>query len=152
MGNPQLSLWEAGFPQEPSGTLVAKARDARGWSQAELAAALGVHQSSVSRLEAGRRVAAYDELATIARALGLPVGHLLGASPPSVRRHRRGGRRQSTKESAALAARINDPWVLAEFIARGGSIRALGQARSGRQPLSARQAALALSVIADPAR
>lgn len=152
MGNPQLSLWGAGFPQEPSGALVAKARDARGWSQAELAAVLRVDQSSVSRLETGRRVASYDELAAIARAFGLPVGHLLGASPPSVRRHRRGGRRPSTEESAALATRLVGPQVLAEFIARGGSIRALGQARSGRQPLSARQAALALSVIADPAR
>jgi transcriptional regulator with XRE-family HTH domain len=152
MGDLQLSLWEAGPCQEPSGALVASERTARGWSQARLATILRVHQSSVSRLESGERVAAYDELATIARALGLPVGHLLGASARSVRRHRRGGRQPSTKESAALAATIDDPRLLAEFIARGGSIRALGQARTGHQPLSARQAAVALSVIADAAR
>jgi transcriptional regulator with XRE-family HTH domain len=152
MGDRQLSLWEARLCQEPSGALVASERTARGWSQARLATILGVHQSSVSRLESGERVAAYDELATIARAFGLPVGRLLGASARSVRRHRQGGRRQSTKESAALAARIDELALLAEFIAREGSTRALGQARTGHQPLSARQAAVALAVIADAAR
>jgi transcriptional regulator with XRE-family HTH domain len=145
----QLSLWEASLPQEPSGDLVAAARNRQGWSQAELASVLGVHQTSVSRLESGARNASYDELLIIAAALGMPVERLLGDAASEVRRHRRAGHGVPADDSRALAARMVDPAVLREFVARGGSQYAVGQARSGRQPFSARQAAIALSVLAD---
>lgn len=128
---------------------MATARKRRGWSQAELASALEIHQSSISRLETGARAASYDELVAVATVLGVPVGRLLGDSPISVRRHARLGHRAPIDDSVALAARMVEPLVLREFVARGGSHYAIGLVRTGRQPFSARQAAIALSVLAD---
>lgn len=145
----QLSLWEAPLPQEPSGVLVAAARKRHGWSQAGLASVLGIHQTSISRLESGARSASYDELLIIAAALGFPVGRLLGGSAIAVRRHHRSGHGVPADDSRALAARMVDPAVLREFVVRGGSQYAVGLARTGRQPFSARQAAIALAVLAD---
>jgi transcriptional regulator with XRE-family HTH domain len=62
--------------------LLRAAREANGWSQAELAREAGVSAGAVARLERGDTLPTdWTRLARLARALGLPKG-LLGASVP----------------------------------------------------------------------
>lgn len=60
---------------------VRAARLARGLTQAQVAAALGVHRPTISEMEAGRRSISGTELVRIAHALDVPLPTLLpGAS------------------------------------------------------------------------
>lgn len=52
------------------GAAVRELRQAKGWSQAELASAAGMTQSAVARFEAGGTVPTLAVLGRIARALG----------------------------------------------------------------------------------
>jgi len=52
------------------GARVKRAREARGLSQVELAASIGISQAAVSNLEAGNRPMRVDELVAISRTLG----------------------------------------------------------------------------------
>ena len=52
-------------------------RQARGWTLDDLAARAHVGASTISRIETGQRRLALDHLATLARALGVPVDDLL---------------------------------------------------------------------------
>jgi transcriptional regulator with XRE-family HTH domain len=56
---------------------IVRLRKERGISQTEVAEALGVDQSAVSKLESGERGMAVAELATIAELLGVSVESLL---------------------------------------------------------------------------
>ncbi len=80
------------------GTEVARRREARGWSQTELAAAIGCNRSAVSRWEAGRRLPSLPHLAAVGRVLGcgarvlLPTDELnLLSSHPTSGDHSAGG-------------------------------------------------------------
>ncbi len=64
------------------GRMVAKLREDRGWSQRALASWVGLDQSAVSRIEAGRRRVSVEELGRLAEALQVPTETLLGASAP----------------------------------------------------------------------
>ncbi len=59
------------------GTEIARWREEQGWSQTELAAALGCDRSSVSRWEAGLRLLSLSHLAALGRVLGCGVCALL---------------------------------------------------------------------------
>jgi transcriptional regulator with XRE-family HTH domain len=61
--------------------MVLKLRDYReacGWSQQQLARALGVHASTLARYERGRRRVPLGILERISALLGVPVKALLG--------------------------------------------------------------------------
>jgi Zn-dependent peptidase ImmA (M78 family)/transcriptional regulator with XRE-family HTH domain len=75
------------------GTRVAALREARGITGQELGAALGLSRSQVSKIEHGTRRLEVSELATIADALEVSLGEVLGVEPSS---------------SLALAARVMD--------------------------------------------
>lgn len=49
----EQELWQWGLGRSPVGHLLALARRARGWSQAELARRLGVTGANISRIERG---------------------------------------------------------------------------------------------------
>lgn len=55
---------------------VKELREARGWTQAQLAEAAGVAQSLISDLEAGKRASRYTTLMRIAKALGVSLSEL----------------------------------------------------------------------------
>ncbi|AYF79605.1 UDP-N-acetylglucosamine 1-carboxyvinyltransferase [Nocardia yunnanensis] len=66
---------------EQIGRLVRESRKSRGWTQAELAAALGTSQSAVNRIERGHQNVSLEMLARVGRALDtelLSVGHTSG--------------------------------------------------------------------------
>jgi ribosome-binding protein aMBF1 (putative translation factor) len=54
------------------GTTIAGLREQRRWSQRALAKVVGLDQSAVSRIEAGKRRLAAGELEAFAQALGVP--------------------------------------------------------------------------------
>ena len=54
------------------GQRIREARDARGWSQGELAERCGLSRPTIARIEAGQHVR-MGTLETVARALGLTV-------------------------------------------------------------------------------
>ena len=54
-------------------------REAKGWSQARLAEAVGVTSNYVGVLERGQKLPTLDTLVALAKALGVPPGELLGA-------------------------------------------------------------------------
>ncbi len=58
-----------------------QARLARGWSQQQLAAAVGCSQVHVSRLERGRQPGSLRILQSLAAVLGVPLERLV-SSPP----------------------------------------------------------------------
>ena len=60
------------------GRRVAQARTDRGWTQEQLAEAIGIEPVSLSRLETGDRALSLTTLGAIADALGLGLGHLVG--------------------------------------------------------------------------
>lgn len=62
------------------GQRLAKGREAIGWSQQELAAALHSSQGTVSRYEIGSRVPDYDRIREISDVSGISVAFLMGLS------------------------------------------------------------------------
>ena len=69
------------------GARIAVLRKAAGWSQAELAARLGVTPSAVGMYEQGRREPASDLLVALADVFGVSVDYLLTGSPRTEREH-----------------------------------------------------------------
>lgn len=67
--------------QTSVGALIASLRERQGWSQRALARWVGIDQSAVSRIEAGRRRLSADELQRFADALHVSADELLGAAP-----------------------------------------------------------------------
>jgi Zn-dependent peptidase ImmA (M78 family)/transcriptional regulator with XRE-family HTH domain len=67
--------------QTSIGGLIASLRERQGWSQRALARWVGIDQSAVSRIEAGRRRLSADELQRFADALHVSADELLGAAP-----------------------------------------------------------------------
>jgi Zn-dependent peptidase ImmA (M78 family)/transcriptional regulator with XRE-family HTH domain len=65
--------------QHELGERVADARRGKGWTQGELAARVGLTQTSVSRIETGGRAVSSLELAELAEVLGISVLDLLRA-------------------------------------------------------------------------
>ena len=57
---------------------IRAARQGRGISQRELARAVGVAQSTLSRIERGERRVSVDRLIAIARALGVRPSDMMG--------------------------------------------------------------------------
>jgi transcriptional regulator with XRE-family HTH domain len=62
---------------EEIGARIAAARRARGWTQGELAAQVGVSRSAVAQWETGRAGQVTTNLARIAAALDVGVEHLM---------------------------------------------------------------------------
>ena len=65
------------------GTLIASLREQQGWSQRELAKAVGLDQSAVSRIEAGRRRVSSAELQRLADLFSVSADALLTSGAPS---------------------------------------------------------------------
>lgn len=63
------------------GQNIQRARYRRGLTQAELATAVGLDRTAISRIEAGSRSLAATELARVAAVLGVPAGDLLQPAP-----------------------------------------------------------------------
>jgi transcriptional regulator with XRE-family HTH domain len=69
---------------EPIGVRIARFRNARGLTQADLAARMQtrghstMYDTRVNEIEQGRRVVRPDELVSFARVLGIPITTLLG--------------------------------------------------------------------------
>lgn len=61
-----------------TGRRVREARDAAGITQEELAEACGLHRTTVSHVEAGRRSVPMHALVPVADALGVSVDWILG--------------------------------------------------------------------------
>lgn len=66
---------------------IRKARERRGWNQYELAAAAGINQSTISRIEAGA-IPRLDVAQCIAAALGVPIDIAALIDPHSSTRRR----------------------------------------------------------------
>lgn len=58
------------------------AREIAGFSQAQVAEALGIHRPSVSEIEAGRRRVSAEELVALARLFGVSLEWLVGEDQP----------------------------------------------------------------------
>jgi len=67
----------ADTPDRRIGGAIARLREERGWSQRALAKVVGLDQSALSRVEAGKRRLGAGELDVIARALGVSPAALL---------------------------------------------------------------------------
>ncbi len=67
--------------QTAVGAQIARLREQQGWSQRALAKWVGIDQSAVSRIEAGRRRLSADELQRFADALHVSADELLGGLP-----------------------------------------------------------------------
>ncbi len=100
------------------GSLIAQLREEQGWSQRALAKWVGIDQSAVSRIEAGRRRLSADELQRFADALHVSADVLLkgaGEAPvgaagprmPSPARHRSLDEPVTPRRSAAFS-RLSD--------------------------------------------
>ena len=72
----------AGFHEQKKGvkkiTRLKQVRRAKGFTQAQLAQASGVHRVTISRLESGKFSANVETLEKLANALGVTVGDLVG--------------------------------------------------------------------------
>ena len=95
--------------QHELGERVADARRRKGWTQGELAARVGLTQTSVSRIETGGRAVSSLELAELAEVLGVSVLDLL---------------RSGQRPMLAIAARLG------HFRDPGAVDRALGRAEA----------------------
>ena len=95
--------------QHELGERVADARRGKGWTQGELAARIGLTQTSVSRIETGGRAVSSLELAELAEVLGVSVLDLL---------------RSGQRPMLAIAARLG------HFRDPGAVDRALGRAEA----------------------
>ena len=67
--------------QNRLGAHIARLREQQGWSQRALAKWVGIDQSAVSRIEAGRRRLSADELQRFAEALHVSADDLLSGAP-----------------------------------------------------------------------
>lgn len=146
----QLRLWGPPWRPEATGTLIAGLRRRSGRTQRDLAAAAGLTQSRISRIETGLADPGLDDVVSIATVLGVTVGSLLGSSGVVMRRHLGDGDRDPARRTSInLAEALSGPAMIRAFVERGGSPRALAAARAGRQPLSTAQAAIAYAVLLD---
>lgn len=59
-------------------TRLREARDARGWSQAELAQRADMQPSAIAHFEAARRKPSFDNVRRLAKALGVSTDYLMG--------------------------------------------------------------------------
>lgn len=143
--NNQLLLWGPPSAVATVAQTLKQARVSSGLTQAFVAAALGVSQATVSRLESGSITATADDLVVIAQVLRVPIETLFGSSPALIRRYRWRGRMPNLSASRRLADTLA-PGLVPDFVAMGGSLRALRAAREGRQPLTASQVAILLSL------
>lgn len=64
---------------------IVTARHLAGWSQAELAAAVGVSRGTIANTESGVSIPRSDVLGRIAHALGVPVESLFTHAPEAAR-------------------------------------------------------------------
>ena len=67
-----------GLDKEAIGRRIAELRDARGWSQGELAERLHVSRQTVSNWERGKTLVDVQSLAAMAAEAGCPLSELLG--------------------------------------------------------------------------
>ncbi|MHB1846169.1 MAG: helix-turn-helix domain-containing protein [Deltaproteobacteria bacterium] len=67
------------------GANVRHEREARGWSQEELAANAGLHPSCIHRIERGETDSGVRTLAALLLAFGFPLGRLLERREPRAR-------------------------------------------------------------------
>ena len=71
--------------QEPGdssfGKRLKKVREQKGWSQTELADRAGLTPAAISQIEADDRQPSFKTLSSLAGALGISVGYLLGEEP-----------------------------------------------------------------------
>ena len=65
------------------GGRIRQLRQARGWTQEDLAVRTQLQPSAVSRIESGRAGFTLTMGATLARALGVSLGRIVDAPPPS---------------------------------------------------------------------
>lgn len=72
------------FLDLPNENFVAAWRERKGWTQAQLAEAIGTTGSVVSLLEAGERQLSPKWLRRIAAAFGIPTGYLLEHHPDNL--------------------------------------------------------------------
>jgi transcriptional regulator with XRE-family HTH domain len=63
------------------GTRLRRIREQKGWSQTELAEKSSLTPAAVSQIEADDRQPSFKTLSSIASALGITVGYLLGEQP-----------------------------------------------------------------------
>lgn len=69
-------------PDDLVGTRIREARRARGMTQGDLAAAVGVSRSAVAQWETGRAGQLRGNLSRIAAALGVSAAHLMDGGAP----------------------------------------------------------------------
>ena len=104
---------------ESIGSLIAQLREEQGWSQRALAKWVGIDQSAVSRIEAGRRRLSADELQRFADALHVSADALLkgageapagaaGPRTPSLERDRSLGEPIAMQRSMAFSHSPDD--------------------------------------------
>lgn len=94
------------------GARVREARIAVGKTQAELAAALGLDRSMLSKIEAGDRKIDALELFRLSDEIGLPVHHFLFRPPASVVSHRSAALTEDTESDTARHAYLLDARLL----------------------------------------
>lgn len=64
------------------GAEIRRARNDRGWTQAELADRAGIHPNYAARLERGELCPSLHIAYRLSLALGIPVGRLVGETVP----------------------------------------------------------------------
>ena len=87
--------------QQSIGRVIARLREEQGWSQRQLAKWVGLDQSAVSRIEAGRRRVSAKELQRFADTFRVSADALLLGLPATKRRSRLRSRRRATPYPAA---------------------------------------------------
>lgn len=73
----------------PIGHRLRELREARGWTQAELAKQSGVRQGTISKLEAGTSGGTITVAERLAAALGVDAGYLLSQPTAKPKRQRK---------------------------------------------------------------
>ena len=141
----QLRLWGSATPSMPVGARVRGARQFRAWSQARLARAVGIDQSSISRIERGTMVPSLEDLEAMSQALDVALTELLGSAPARPQLHCRGDHRADLSASRAFARAVPEH-LFNEFARAGGSLTELRLARTGRRPLGAGAVAILASL------
>ncbi|MFZ5480507.1 MAG: helix-turn-helix domain-containing protein [Myxococcota bacterium] len=86
------------------GRVIAALRERRGWSQAQLAARIGVAQSSLSRFETGASIPDAYTFRRIAQAFDMSVGQLQAVVDRAL------AQTQQTAQQAAPAPSAETPW------------------------------------------
>ena len=83
LATPPARVYHSGMPTMSRNLIAANvrlAREARGWTQQDLADALGWHRPAVSRLESGRCEVLTSTLDQLASVLGVGVSEILSDS------------------------------------------------------------------------